>query len=129
MMLLDTHALLWLLVDDPSLGTAARAAIARADTVHFSSISVSEIAIKHLLGRIELPGGQRFPGIFEEAGLRELPFTARHADALLGEPSLARHDPFDRFLLAQATSERIPLLSADRTLLALGNPLVRDARR
>ena len=127
-MLLDTHALLWLATDDARLGPEARGAIAAAPRVHYSSMSISEIVIKHLLGRIGLPGGSRFPDVFGDMGLVELPFTARHANALRDEPDLVRHDPFDRFLLAQASAEGIPLLTTDRVLLGLGRSSVRDAR-
>ncbi|GAA5144773.1 type II toxin-antitoxin system VapC family toxin [Microbacterium pseudoresistens] len=127
-MLLDTHALLWLATDDARLGPAARALIASGVRVHYSAVSISEIAIKHMLGRMGLPGGERFPAVFDEMGLAELPFTARHASALLDEPGLVRHDPFDRFLLAQAIVERMPLLTADATLLSVAHPHVHDAR-
>ena len=126
-MLLDTHTLLWFAMDDPRLGPSARAAILAAPRVHYSAVSVSEIMIKHMLGRIGLPGGVRFPQIFAEMGLSELPFTARHATALRDEPVLSRHDPFDRFLLAQAAVERIPLVTVDRVLLALGRADIIDA--
>lgn len=125
-MLLDTHALLWLAIDDARLGPVSRELIARAGRVHYSAVSISEIVIKHLFGRIDLPGADRFPEIFSTMGLIELPFTARHANALR-DPTLSRHDPFDRFLLAQARAEGMPLLTADRVLLALGRADVHDA--
>lgn len=127
-MLLDTHALLWLATDDVRLGEDARRLITSGVRVHYSSVSISEIAIKHMLGRIGLPGADRFPAVFDEMGLAELPFTSRHAAALLAEPEPVRHDPFDRFLLAQATVERMPLLTADAVLLSLGHPDIQDAR-
>ncbi|REJ06412.1 PIN domain-containing protein [Microbacterium bovistercoris] len=126
-MLLDTHALLWLAMDDARLGPRSRDRIAASPRVHYSAVSVSEIVIKHMLGRIRLPGGDRFPEIFEQMGLVELPFTARHANALREEPELVRHDPFDRFLLAQSAAEGMPLITADRVLLALGRTWVHDA--
>lgn len=127
-MLLDTNALLWFSIDDERLGPGARESIARADRVHYSAVSISEIVIKHMLGRIDLPGGERFPEVFGAMGLIELPFTARHANALREDPTLSRHDPFDRFLLAQARAEGMTLLTSDRVLLALGHPGVSDAR-
>jgi len=126
-MLLDTHALLWLTLDSDRLGVRARERIAEATRVHFSAVSISELVIKHMLGRIELPGGDRFPEIFTRSGLTELLFTGRHANALREEASLVRHDPFDRMLMAQARAEGIGLLTTDRVLLALGHPWVHDA--
>ena len=127
MILLDTNALLWV-YRGREIGGAARALIETAPRVHYSSVSISEIAIKHMLGRIQLPGGERFPQVFDDSGLIELPFSARHAAALTGEPPLVRHDPFDRMILAQAASEGLTLLTSDQVLLDLGYRWVRDAR-
>lgn len=129
MILLDTNALLWLVRDSTQLGPHSRRAIDDAPRVHFSAVSVLEITIKHMLGRVELPGGDAFPGIFERSGLVELPLTSAQSAALVAFPDLARHDPFDRMLLAQARSEGLILLTSDATLLALGEVWIRDARR
>ncbi|NYE18255.1 type II toxin-antitoxin system VapC family toxin [Microbacterium immunditiarum] len=128
-MLLDTNALLWLYRDSPHLGPESRAAIEAADRVFVSAVSITEITMKHMLGRIELPGGESFPEIFARSGLRELPFTVAHAAALADDPALARHDPFDRMLVAQARVERIPLITSDRVLLSLGEDRIHDARQ
>lgn len=128
-MLLDTHALLWLTLDDARLGEQARDRILHAPRVLYSAVSISELVIKHMLGRIELPGGELFPEIFTRSGLAELPFTARHANAMRDDPTLARHDPFDRMLVAQARAEGIELLTTDRTLLGMKRPWIHDAGR
>ncbi len=128
MILLDTNALLWLLHADGRLGDRARKAIDVAAVVYHSSVSSSELMIKHLLGRLALPGGDHFPAAFSDAGLRELPFTSAHATAMLRFPALTRHDPFDRMILAQADAERLTLLTANATLLALGETWIQDAR-
>lgn len=65
MILLDTHTLLWFDVDSPSVGLRSRERIRCATSVGYSSISVAEIAIKHMLGRIDLPGGEDFPRVFD----------------------------------------------------------------
>lgn len=127
-MLLDTNALLWLVHDSPRLGPVSRDLIDGKRRVHYSSISVTEITIKHMLGRMPLPGGAGFPEIFERSGLTELPLRANHAATLLDFGALARHDPFDRMLLAQAKQERLTLLTSDSTLLALDEDWIVDAR-
>lgn len=128
-MLLDTNALLWLHRDSADLGHRARVRIDAAPRVHFSAASVLEITIKHMLGRLPLPGGDAFPGVFARSGLVELPFTSVHAAAMTRFASLSRHDPFDRMLLAQAATESFELLTSDATLLGLGEPWIHDARR
>ena len=128
MILLDTNSLLWVLHGSTRLGTNARQRIDDAGSAHYSAISTAEISIKHLLARLPLPGGDLFPSVLNGAGLRELPFTSAHAAAMLRFPALVRHDPFDRMILAQAEAEGMTLLTADRTLLALGQTWIVDAR-
>ncbi|HVN45049.1 MAG TPA: PIN domain-containing protein, partial [Steroidobacteraceae bacterium] len=53
----------------------------------------------------------------DESGLIELPVAARHAAAVAGLP-LHHTDPFDRLLIAQALTEPLRLVTADRTLAA-----------
>jgi PIN domain nuclease of toxin-antitoxin system len=75
-----------------------------------------------------------FPAPVERAvplvtdGIQELPLTHVHAEAVGLFPALARQDPFDRLILAQAFAENMTLLTADRVLISLGRPFVRDAR-
>ena len=55
-LLVDTHALLWWLTDDPALSPAARDAIADPVNEPFiSAASVWEIAIKRSLGKLTAP--------------------------------------------------------------------------
>lgn len=122
--LLDTHALHWLVVEDPRLGESTRAALSAA-SVSFSAVSVWELEIKKGRGRMVVP--ERLDERLRAAGLTELPLTARHAQAI-GEIEVRHHDPFDRLLLAQAAVEGLVFVTADRQILALGRPGVVDAR-
>ena len=57
-LLLDAHALLWWLADDPTLSRPARAAIRTpANDVLVSAASVWEIEIKRAIGKLEAPEG------------------------------------------------------------------------
>lgn len=127
-MLLDTNALIWLVHDSTRLGPLSRDLIAAAPRVHYSPVSITEIAIKHMLGRMPLPGGAAFPEIFNRSGLTELPLRTGHAASLTDFETLVRHDPFDRMLLAQAKHEGLTLLTSDATLLALGEDWIADAQ-
>lgn len=124
-LLLDTNALLWLLSDDPRLEERARRRITGAPG-WFSAVSILEVTIKVMLGRLHVP--QPVAQAARAAGLQEMAFTAAHAQGLTRFPAMARHDPFDRMLLAQADAEERWLLTADRALLGLGLDLVIDAR-
>lgn len=123
--LLDTNALYWLMTDDPSMGSVTRGRIAAATAVAYSAASIWELEIKRLIGR--MPRDKPFEAISAETGLTELPITAAHASTI-GLIDLPHRDPFDRMLLAQATAERLTLLTADRLLLSLGRADVLDAR-
>lgn len=56
-----------------------------------------------------------------------LDITTAHAEAIRRFPELARHDPLDRILLAEAVEQRLTLLTADRVLLAMHHSRVADA--
>jgi PIN domain nuclease of toxin-antitoxin system len=118
--LLDTHAYLWWLADDPDLSYEARDLLADPRTLAYvSAASVWEIAIKVKLGRLDLKGAGVMAEVVEIAGndFVELPIRARHA-ATAG--ALPRHhdDPFDRMLVAQAQVEDLILVTRDGKLRA-----------
>ena len=129
-MLLDTHVVLWLLTDDPRLGPRARERLERAGQRLVSTVSLWEMAIKVDLGRLVVPDA--LPARITGAGLDWLLPAAEHTWAVRGVRGLPHRDPFDRLLLAQASVERLPFLTADQVLLdAVVEPAVAmvDARR
>jgi PIN domain nuclease of toxin-antitoxin system len=117
-LLLDTHALLWWLVDDPRLAPEARDAVASPESfVAVSAASAWELSIKRALGRLELP--DRLEEQLERAGLSPLPITIAHA---LHAGRLPRHhaDPFDRMLVAQAQLEGLTVVTRDPRIAEYG---------
>lgn len=126
-LLLDTNALLWVLTDHRELGDHTRTLVTTSRPVHFSAVSVLEVTIKLMLGRLELPA--EVSAAAQHAGLTELPFRAAHASRLHDFPDLSRHDPFDRMLLAQALCDDLLLLTSGQHLLGLAMPWVLDARQ
>ncbi len=120
-LLLDTQIVLWALTGSPRLGAKAHELIADpANEVFVSTASIWEIAIKHALGRGDMPvSGVRAAELCALAGYRELPVTWQHAASVDALPP--RHaDPFDRILIAQADSEPMRLLSRDATVAGYG---------
>ncbi len=113
-LLLDTHVALWAITDSPKLPLKARELILSPKTnVWISAASVWEIAIKHALGRGDMPvSGEDAARYFRESGYRFLAVEPEHAVAVEG---LATHhqDPFDRILVAQALSEPMRLMTHD----------------
>jgi PIN domain nuclease of toxin-antitoxin system len=118
-LLLDTHVFLWAVSGSASLSRGARDTIVAAEAVYVSAASIWEIAIKARLGKIE-GDCQELLGAIDASGFVELAVTGRHAAALA---TLALHhtDPFDRLLVAQALTEPLQLLTADRGLAAYGS--------
>jgi PIN domain nuclease of toxin-antitoxin system len=85
--------------------------------LYLSSASVWEIAIKVSIGRLQLPEPLRLLVSREtqRQGLRPLQIGYSHALAVSDLP-LHHSDPFDRLLVAQARSEGLVLITADRNI-------------
>ena len=118
-LLLDTHVALWAITDSPKLSQNARDLIASPKTtVWVSAANIWEIAIKHSLGRGDMPvSSQDAMHYFQASGYRFLAVEAEHAIAVEKLP--AHHqDPFDRILVAQALVEPMRLMTHD-SLVAL----------
>ena len=89
--------------------------------------TIWELTIKDMLGKVALPAD--LPGVLDEEGFAILDITAAHAHGLRTFPELARHNPFDRLIIAQARVAGLRLLTADRVLLGLERDFVVDAGR
>jgi PIN domain nuclease of toxin-antitoxin system len=114
-LLLDTHAVLWFFWDDPLLSSAAKQAIESTDNRKLVSIaSCWEIAIKSGLKKMDLGEPSR-SFLMRELSRNNFELLAITFDHSTLVESLAPHhrDPFDRLLVAQATSEQLPIVSAD----------------
>ena len=113
--MLDTHAFLWWIGDDPRLSERAREVFSDGDNdLVFSAASGWEIAIKARLGRLQVPGDLNTYLLRQltENYTSVLPVHLSHALRVHALPD-HHSDPFDRLLVAQAIVEEIPLLSAD----------------
>jgi PIN domain nuclease of toxin-antitoxin system len=111
--LLDSHTLLWWILDHPALTPAAREAISGTDnTVLVSAASAWELAIKFRAGRLPEAADlvSNFPIEIVQEGFQLLPISAEHGirAGLLPGP---HKDPFDRMLIAQSQAEDIPIVS------------------
>jgi len=113
-LLLDTHIALWAITDSPRLSSRARQLILDpANSIHVSTASVWEIAIKHMLGRGDMPvSSTQASAYFRAAGYIELAIVDAHILTLETLPPY-HADPFDRLLVAQALAEPLRLLTHD----------------
>lgn len=120
--LLDTHILIWSMLDSCSLSAKARNIIVQNRyTLYYSIVSIWEIAIKHKLHPENLlSSGQDVVNLCQEANVRLLPLKTGHIAAF---ENLSRHgdatshkDPFDQIIISQAIAENMVFMTHDKTL-------------
>ena len=133
MIVLDTHVLLWVDRDDPSLGAESRKLIVeqwRIGEVAICAISFWEVSVLARRGRIAMPlSVELWRSDLIQAGLREIPLDGRIAVLSTGFEELHK-DPADRFIAATALHHGAVLLTADQKLLDWRSDLRRhDARQ
>lgn len=113
--LLDTSTFLWLISSSEKLGGAARNFISDSNNELVLSVaSLWEIAIKTSLGRLQLlrPFEELIPTQLDENSIDILPLEVRHLSFIINLPFHHR-DPFDRLIIAQSISEKLPIMSND----------------
>ena len=125
-LLLDTHNALWAITDSPKLPQSARELIQSPKAAVWISVaSLWEIAIKHALGRGDMPVSSRdVLQYFQASGYRLLPIEVEHTVAVEDLP--AHHqDPFDRLLVAQSLVEPMRLMTHDAQLALYSDTIIK----
>lgn len=109
--LLDTHALLWWLTDNPTLNNEAVKIICNPENIIFvSSATAWEISIKKAIGKLDAPDD------LEEAINHNhfMPlFITIEQGMLAGKLPPYHNDPFDRMLIAQSIIEDLIIITRD----------------
>jgi PIN domain nuclease of toxin-antitoxin system len=121
-LLLDTHALLWWVLDSPRLPARVRERLLDPHQEVFVNIaSIWEIATKFRKGK--LPAAERLIADLELGRavpeFSELALTALHAVGA-GKLEIPHADPFDRVLICQARTEGLTLVSNERLFERFG---------
>jgi PIN domain nuclease of toxin-antitoxin system len=114
--LLDTSVLIHSQISQPKLNRRTLSLLAdNSSELYLSAVSSWEITIKVATGKLVLPEQPRefVTRAMRAMALHSLDITHLHALALDALPNHHR-DPFDRLLIAQAVSEQMTLLTADR---------------
>lgn len=121
-LLLDTHAFLWWLLDDPSLSRAAWTVVGdTGNAVFVSAATAWEITTKFRIGKLPKHAviAEDVGGWIGKAGFGKLPVTVAHGQ-LAGSLPGQHKDPFDRMLMAQSIAERLVLVSNETLFDAYG---------
>jgi PIN domain nuclease of toxin-antitoxin system len=118
--LLDTHALVWWLANDPGFRPEAREALLEGRSfVAVSAASAWELSIKSAAGKLSAP--EDLPAQLERHRFVHLPMTIAHA-LLAGSLPPHHNDPFDRMLVAQAQLEDLTIVTRDPRIAAYDIP-------
>ena len=124
-MLLDTCALIWLAMGDGQLSAKAKRAIDAAAAVYVSSISAFEISYASARGRIDLPCDAElwYYEVLNNHSLTEVLLSGKIAIASTKLP-MAHKDPCDRFIIATAQLENLPIVTTDRMFRNYGVEII-----
>jgi PIN domain nuclease of toxin-antitoxin system len=115
MLLLDTHALVWLASDQTRLPEKALQGLRNsAGNLYVSAVSAWELATLVRLNRLHLP--RTAAEFYEEAldchGITELVIDGHIALHAVGLPPI-HNDPFDRILIATAELNNLRIVTKD----------------
>ena len=118
-LLLDTATLIYAVGAPEKLSKRASAALRNPGNVlELSTISITEIAMKQLLGKLKVTAAIVRQAV-QDLDIRLLPYIGEHAFRLFELPS-HHSDPFDRQIIAQALSEKISVVTPDEKFRLYG---------
>ena len=121
--LADTHALVWA-VDNPDLLSSAATHAFENDEVVASVAALWELCVKSETRSAPVADPVRWWRKYVAGnGIVILPIRAADVIALCSLPQIHK-DPFDRILIAQSMSERIPIITRDGNLALYGVPTI-----
>ena len=113
--LLDTHTLLWYLIDDENISNTARDIIDTSECF-YSKVSLWEIAIKQSLGKLHYQKSiLEIVSYCKQEFFLNLPVTEKHLEHLKSLDFI-HHDPFDRLLISCAQCENLTIITRDKTI-------------
>jgi PIN domain nuclease of toxin-antitoxin system len=121
--LLDTCALIDMLFTPERLSTRARAALEGGNSLAVSIASFWEIMIKQQIGKLGIKetSAQDLKTACTALDIEVLQTEIKHIDLIRSLPRYKDHgDPFDRLIICQALSEKLPLITSDGKMSRYG---------
>ena len=121
--LLDTCALIDMLFNPERLSTKARAVLEGGNSLAVSIASFWEIMIKQQIGKLGIKetSTQDLKTACTALDIEVLQTEIKHIDLIRSLPRYKDHgDPFDRLIICQALSEKLPLITSDGKMSRYG---------
>jgi PIN domain nuclease of toxin-antitoxin system len=117
--LIDTHVLLWSVIEPKKLSEKARAILEDPhNSILVSAVSFWEISLKYSAGKLDLINvkPEDFPVLSEVSGFTNIPLLPEETASYHLLKNLPHKDPFDKILIRQAIVLDTPLITKDRQL-------------
>ena len=117
--LLDTHILLWILMDKEKLSKKVKEIISNpSNEILVSSISFWEISLKYSLEKLNLSPytPSDLPHGCADLGFKVIPLLPEISCNYHKLKATYHKDPFDRMLIWEALQSNIPLISKDENV-------------
>lgn len=122
--LLDTHVLIWSLVEQNKLSGKTKKIIENQEnTILVSAVSLWEISLKFSLNKLNLEGvlPEDFPSLALQTGFELIPILPEEVANYHQLKADWHRDPFDRMLLWQALQRKVTLISKDESISKYSN--------
>jgi len=117
--LLDTHVILWALLNDGRITNELKEKLLDKDNqVFYSTVSMWEVELKHQKRNNFTLTGNQFAFLCDQNELINIQIKNSHVNRLKEvvtvENTIEHKDPFDKMLLAQAIQEDMVFVTHDR---------------
>ena len=113
--IVDTHILLWTILDPGKLSQNILSVYEQADEVQASNINFWEISLKYKLGKLELGNltPENILTAAENSHFKIININSQITSTMYKLPLAEHKDPFDRILIWYAIQNNIPIISRD----------------
>ena len=117
--LLDTHTLIWSIIDEEKLSNAVREALENTDnSIFVSAITYWEISLKFSSGKLKLRGfiPEDMPLLSKQSGFQLIPLSPDESATYYKLVITNHKDPFDRMLIWQAIQRDMVFITSDKSI-------------